>query len=480
MHVKGFSAMFQIIDSFLSEFRHCFSRRSAFVWFSILVIGFIIRFDHLGASSFIRWLFINPDLYDPMLHFFRATSWTLSELLARWIKVVASRYPIIEINGRVVQIGDTIKIGKEASKMPAVKTLHQESEDNSKPEYIQGHHFGFITILVGFAAKLFCVPVQARIIEGTEGLRDTAESEPDTPSIYESLVTRMALMAVDTARQMGKLSYVVMDAYFATGPCFKVFGAAVDEKGRALAHLITRAKNHYVAFMNRGPKPYIEKNKIRLTDLFDFPQIFETAQVTIQGELRTIRFYCVDLLWEPVKGLLRFVCVFDGEGRYVLMSSDLELDPTQIITIYIYRSKIEVMFFALKHLLGGFCYHFWTKAFPRLKRGQSLDVTKLGKAAKLKMDRVIEAVERFVNLAAITLGLLQYLSLYHADKIWNEYKGWLRTTSSSHPSEGVVQNVLQAQFFSFLGQAEAGKVPASRTLQFIIGKGRSERKLHPG
>jgi hypothetical protein len=41
-----------------------------------------------------------------------------------------------------------------------------------------------------------------------------------------------------------------------------------------------------------------------------------------------------------------------------------------------------------------------------------------------------------------------------------------------HPSEGVVQSVIRSEFFTTIGKASAGKVPSSRTLQLIIGKGR--------
>jgi len=427
--------MFQIVESILSEFRSCFSRQSSYAWFSIVIIGFIVRFDHLGASSFIRWLFLNPQWYDPMLHFFRASSWVLSDLAARWIKVVAAHFPLVKIKDRLLLLGDTIKIGKEAQRMPAVTTLHQESENNNKPEFIRGHHFGFIGVAVGLAAKAFCVPLLAKIIEGIKGIGDANSTESREPATHETLVTLMAQMAIEAAKQMGRLCYVSMDAYFSTGPCFKAFRAAVNEKGEALVHLITRAKDNYVAFFDRGPKPYTEKNKVRLTDVCDFPKLFETAQIKIQGELRTIQYYCEDLLWQPVKGLLRFVWVLDGKDRFILMSSDLELAPLLIIEAYNYRPKIEVMFFALKHLIGGFCYHFWTFSFPELKRGQALDVSKLPETARLKMALAIEAIERFVTLAAITLGILQYVSLSHAREIWESYKGWLRTTSSSHPSE---------------------------------------------
>jgi hypothetical protein len=39
------------------------------------------------------------------------------------------------INGRLVPVGDGIKIAKRGKKMPAVKLLHKQSESNTKPEY---------------------------------------------------------------------------------------------------------------------------------------------------------------------------------------------------------------------------------------------------------------------------------------------------------------------------------------------------------
>ncbi|MCK5230162.1 MAG: hypothetical protein KAR13_07850, partial [Desulfobulbaceae bacterium] len=158
----------------------------------------------------------------------------------------------------------------------------------------------------------------------------------------------------------------------------------------------------------------------------------------------------------------------DGDGCYVLMCSDLQLSPIEIITIYSYRSKIEVMFLFLKHILGGFCYHFWTKACPKLKRGEKIDYSNLSEEALNKLNITIEAIERFVNLAGIALGIFQYLSLNYASQIWKKYNGWYRTRSSEFPSEEVVQRVVQAEFFSFIGSC---KVPVCRTLRLILNRG---------
>jgi hypothetical protein len=168
-----------------------------------------------------------------------------------------------------------------------------------------------------------------------------------------------------------------------------------------------------------------------------------------------------------VGDFLRFVWIKDGDDRYILMSSDLNIPVADFITIYMYRSKIETMFLFLKHLIGGFCYHFWTKVFPKISRKEELDYSALHEVQQDKIVETVEAIERFVNLAGIAFGLLGYLALNHASEIWEQYAGWLRTSSSTIPSEGVVQSVIQAEFFSSLG-----KVPNSRTLQIIARKKR--------
>jgi hypothetical protein len=47
-----------------------------------------------------------------------------------------------------------IKVGKEGNKMPGVKRLHQESADVSKAEWIRGHYFGALGLLLGAGAAL--------------------------------------------------------------------------------------------------------------------------------------------------------------------------------------------------------------------------------------------------------------------------------------------------------------------------------------
>ena len=457
--------MFKAIEPILWEFRSCFSRKAAFSWFLIIMVGLLVRFDHFGISSFIRWLFLNPEYYDPMLRFFRATSWNLEVVLARWTTIAITRYPTIEFNGRKVLIGDGIKVSKESQKMPGVKSLYQDSENSGKPEYIHGHHFGFVGLLVGSLTKAFCLPLQGQLHEGVEDIR------PGKPFAGKpaTLITRMAHLVVEKAKQTGCLCYSALDAYFSVGPMFQICKEAVNEQGQQWVHVITRAKDNYVAYMyDESPqKKFDEKKKVNLWSVFGCPELFEKAELTVYGKVKTIQYYYTDLLWRPINDFLRFVWIIDGEDRYILMCSDLLLPATQIITIYSYRSKVETMFLVLKHLIGAFCYHFWTKSFPKTKRGQSLNYSNLKPSERQKFDQAIEAIERFVNLAAIALGLLQYLALTHSGQIWEKYQGWLRTYSAEIPSEGVVQSVLRVELFSSLG-----KVPSCGTLQVIQERAR--------
>jgi len=291
-----------------------------------------------------------------------------------------------------------------------------------------------------------------------------------------TLITRMANLVVNTALHTGHLCYVTLDAYFSAGPVFVIFKAAVNDNGQQLVHVITRAKDNYVGFHDRlfSDKKYHEHDKVKLMEWFEFPEFFKSMELTIYHKTKTVEYACLDLLWRPINDLVRFVCVKDGKNCYILMSSDLNLSPADIITIYSYRCKIELMFLFLNHLIGGFCYRFWTKSLPKLKRKKkvNMDLSTLSAEDIQKASRVVEAIERYVNLGGIALGLLQYLAITQRSKIWNSYEGWLRTRTSEIPSEAVVQSVIQTEFYS-----SVWKVPFGATLR-IIQRNMRKRLFH--
>ena len=102
-----------------------------------------------------------------MLHFFNSYAVNLKILQELWVKLIFNQFNgVVRINGRVVVIGDGIKIGKEGKKMPSVKLLHQSSESNSKAEYIMWHSLQVVAILAQRLNTCFAVPLIGQIHEG--------------------------------------------------------------------------------------------------------------------------------------------------------------------------------------------------------------------------------------------------------------------------------------------------------------------------
>ncbi len=113
--------MFCFMNTILEGFRKCFSREKAFNWFVVIVIGLMVRCEHLGVTSSIRELAIRPGLYESMLHFFRAASWNLARVRQIWYETVKANALIRREGQWNLLIGDGVKQSKEARHKPGVK-----------------------------------------------------------------------------------------------------------------------------------------------------------------------------------------------------------------------------------------------------------------------------------------------------------------------------------------------------------------------
>jgi hypothetical protein len=117
--------------------RPAFSRLRTFLWFATAVAGFTVRTELLGVTSIVRALALNPRRYNTLVASFHSSAIKLEQLTALWTQLVLRLFPqTLRVNGRRVLVGDGIKIPKCGRKMPAVKLLHQQSDSNTKPEYI--------------------------------------------------------------------------------------------------------------------------------------------------------------------------------------------------------------------------------------------------------------------------------------------------------------------------------------------------------
>ena len=107
--------------------RPAFSQWRVFMWFALSVAGITIRTDTLGGvSSIMRSLKLKKCFYDALLRNFHSNAVRLDELSALWTRIVLRLFPApLRVNGRLVIVGDGIKIAKCGRKMPGVKALQR-------------------------------------------------------------------------------------------------------------------------------------------------------------------------------------------------------------------------------------------------------------------------------------------------------------------------------------------------------------------
>jgi len=265
----------------------------------------------------------------------------------------------------------------------------------------------------------------------------------------------MAAMVAEMVSVVGKRCIIVLDAYFAVGPVFLILRQILDDSGNHLLHIVTRAKSNVVGYQDPPPKtgrpgrPRKYGLKLNLMGLFEtMAESFEQTTIEIYGQYEEVSFLCLDLIWKPIKEKIRFVLVRDDSVCFILMCSDLTLSAQDIIRAYSYRFKIEVSFKVLKHLIGVFFYHFWTSAWPHIGKRNVSDLSAAGDPRSRRLIRqTTNAIEAFVNFGCIATGILQIVSLNFHETIWKKYLGWLRTVTSTIPSEEVVKSVIQEEYY---------------------------------
>jgi hypothetical protein len=304
---------------------------------------------------------------------------------------------------------------------------------------------------------LFCIPLCAELHEGVADIRRLQnKADPLIDGRAKvSITTLMAAMAADLVAAMGRRCLLVLDAYFAVGPVFVILKKVVDPDGQPLVHVVTRAKSNVVGYgdplskTGRRGRPCTYGPKLKLMALFEArAAAFEQTVIELYGGCKTVSFLCLDLIWKPVGEKIRFVLVKDGPGRFILMSTDLTLLAPDIIRAYSYRFKIEVSFKVLKHLMGVFFYRFWTSAWPRIGKQTCSDLSEIRDSRRQRLiQETTNAIEAFANFGCIATGILQIIALNFHQTIWRKYAGWLRTVTSTIPSEEIVKSVIQQEYY---------------------------------
>ena len=451
-------------EQILCALRPVFRREKTFDWFVLLMWGVLLSTAPPAVTSYVNAVGLSEKFYAQALHWFHATAFHVEGLCAHWSHWLQAHPQSLRLRGERVYIGDGIKVSKEGRQMPGVMQLHQESANVGKPEWIRGHYFSALGLLFGQGAALFVVPLTLRLHDGID---------PDESATSATLVDKMATLCV-TLMEHG--STAILDAYYASGKVLQAFRA----EG---LHLITRVRLSTVAHAPFCPLPGPQRPgrprkwgaAVRLRELFapleDCPQ----AAVWLYGRYVTVAYQCFELYWDsPDEPVLFVLTQLPGGKPFLLLASDVTLSGPEVIEAYGWRFKIEVTFRTLVQLLGGLGYRFWLKAMTATPTWpQNLDLARLDEALQHQVKRKVEAFERFLNLNAIALGILQVLALEMPHSVWTHSPRWFRTRPKhGYPSEQWVRLALQHQWQSTLRESRqalllpkllAAKSPISRT-----------------
>src|SRR5437016_10459665 len=189
----------------LLPLRPACSRTTTFLWLVLVLAALCLRPDLAGVTSLVRSLGLSDASYYCLLHFFHSPALNLDRLTQLWRQALQHlfRRCLVQVNGRPVVLVDGLKRPKEGRKMPAVKSLHQESRCNAKASFIMGHSLQAVALLVQVAGVCLAVPVAARIHEGI------VWSARDQRTLLDKLG------ALLLGLHWGCLLTVVADAYYA-------------------------------------------------------------------------------------------------------------------------------------------------------------------------------------------------------------------------------------------------------------------------
>lgn len=433
--------------TFVRELRPAFSRTRTFLWFALALAGLSVRSDLRGITSVVRALGLQESCYVRLLAFFHSKGVDMSRLSQKWVALVLAtlRPFLLSVNGRIVLLADGIKAPKTGRKMPGVKKLHQESQNNTKPEYIFGHSCQAIAVVVQAASGFFALPLASRIHEGT------VFTNRDRRTLLDKLVELLVSLKIVLP------AYLVADAYYASA---KIIRPLL----RTGQHLIAAAKMNAVAYeaaesprIPGSGRPRRYGRKVNLRELFKEEHHFIEADSPVYGERNVaLRYRVLDLYWRPVGVLVRFVLVIHPErGRKILLCTDRSLEAIQIIRLYGVRFKIEVSFKQAVHTIGTYAYHFWMKAMkPRPRRSGDQYLHRESGDYRAQVRRKLAAYHCHIQIGIIAQGLLQCLAVVAPRAVWRHFGSWLRTVRPGIlPSEQVVAVALRHSLPEFLADA---------------------------
>lgn len=427
------------------------SRLVSFGWLCTIILGLCCRRDLAGVTSLVRAGSLCPSVYRRLLHLFHSRAVRLDLLTQAWLELVLRLFVPMTAGDRYVCLADGIQVGKEGKKMPAVKSLFNDSPNNSKSRFIMGHAFHAVSLLIQCGSRVLAIPLISRIDEGVVWPGQPTESRP----------RKLASLICQLWSPLQKQILLVADSYFAASSC-------IEPLRQCGHHIVTRVRLTAVGYQpapvprkrGRG-RPRFFGKRVVLRNLFRPRNGFIRRKVEIYGEQVLLEYRSIDLIWKSLRSVVRFVLVDYPGRRAIFMTTDLTLSPEQIIQLYSYRFKIESGFKQAKQTLGAYSYHFWMMEMEPSRRGSAdQNLESRAKTYREAVARKLDAYHRFVQAACIAQGLLLHLSVNYSEQVWASFKTWLRTIRPGVPaSEAVVAESLRWTFFEIFAQSDDLPLP---------------------
>lgn len=401
--------------------------------------------DGMGVAGMIRSANLKPACYRRMLQLFSGSGVNLDVLTTTWVAIVQKIFHHYHsASGSRVFILDGSDVAKSGRKMPGVHLLHNHSDTKNQAKYYLGHSFQAISLLVRSGCKRVAVPLTAVMDDGWSVSNRSKKTKLDKG---------LALFSAMASHFKGP-ALLVADAYYCSSK-------AVKEVLRVQATLVTRCKSNAVAWEPVSPKkkagrgrPKIYGQKRVLRNVFEKTHMFKPAESPIYNDSAVkLLVHSEVLLWRAAGCLVKYVWVIHpSRGNIVLLTTDLNMDPLDVLLTYSLRFKIEVGFKAAKQVVKTFSYRFWQgsmKRIGRFNRGQYLH--RETEEYRVLFLQKVAAYRLYVQLGCIAQGILQHLSLQHSAAVWSSFRSWMRTLRPEQaPSEQIVAMALASTLPEFL------------------------------
>ncbi len=315
---------------------------------------------------------------------------------------------VVTIGGKELLILDAKKQAKSGKRMPGVKWHHQVSSSSSKKEYVTAHSFECIGLAVNCLGCVSCLIFLIRMIDGF--IKHNRDSKTLKEKVGDLIAANPSLLA-------GRI--VVCDAWYAAQ---QIIGPAM----RNSATIVTRVGKNAIACYEpirklgaRGrPTKYGEE--VKLLGLFDILENMIGEVKSCSGDTQHVTYWSIELMWQPIKQKVLFVGSKDESGRrVVLLCTDLNINPLEIIQTYVYRSSIEHSFWLSTQFFSSWTYRFWTK-LPIVKASLKGNFNLHWCSSHLRktFHEKIQAYETFLTIGFLAHAMFLFLGMsFKSNKI---------------------------------------------------------------